>query len=78
MGEDYRKPANAEEILDNELDLVFSLLKEKGISEEEIAIGIIDEARPQNTANTVKVWSFEKVLSLKNTTKKSPIYIISF
>jgi transposase len=68
---DYRRPANAEEILDNQLDLVLSLLKEKGIKEEEIAIGFIDETRPQNTANTVKVWSFEKVKSIKNTTKFS-------
>lgn len=66
---DYRKPENAEEILDNQLNLVFTLLKEKGIKEDEIAIGFIDEARPQNTANTVKVWSFEKVRSVKNTTK---------
>jgi len=66
---DYRKPENAEEILENQLNLVFTLLKEKGIKEEEIAIGFIDEARPQNTANTVKVWSFEKVRSIKNTTK---------
>lgn len=45
------------------------MLKEKGIKEEETAIGFIDEARPQNTANTVKVWSFERVQSIKNTTK---------
>jgi transposase len=66
---DYRRPVNAEDLLDNQLDLVLSLLKEKGIKEEEIAIGFIDEARPQNTANTVKVWSFERVRSIKNTTK---------
>jgi transposase len=66
---DYRRPVNAEALLDNQLDLVLSLLKEKGIKEEEIAIGFIDEARPQNTANTVKVWSFERVKSIKNTTK---------
>jgi transposase len=66
---DYRKPENAEEILDNQLNLVLTLLKEKGIKEGEIALGFIDEARPQNTANTVKVWSFEKVRSIKNTTK---------
>lgn len=66
---DYRRPLNAEAILENQLDLVLSLLKEKGIKEEEIAIGFIDEARPQNTANTVKVWSFERVRSIKNTTK---------
>jgi transposase len=66
---DYRRPVNAEALLDSQLDLVLSLLKEKGIKEEEIAIGFIDEARPQNTANTVKVWSFERVQSIKNTTK---------
>jgi transposase len=66
---DYRRPVNAEALLENQLDLVLSLLKEKGIKEEEIAIGFIDEARPQNTANTVKVWSFERVKSIKNTTK---------
>jgi transposase len=66
---DYRRPINAETILENQLDLVLSLLKEKGIKEEEIAIGFIDETRPQNTANTIKVWSFEKVRSIKNTTK---------
>jgi transposase len=66
---DYRRPLNAEAILENQLDLVLSLLKEKGIKEDEIAIGFIDESRPQNTANTVKVWSFERVRSIKNTTK---------
>jgi putative transposase len=45
------------------------LLKAKGFKEEEIVMGFIDEARPQNTANTAKVWSFEKVRSMKNTTK---------
>jgi putative transposase len=66
---DFRRPANAEEILDNQLNLVFSMLREKGIKEDEIALGFIDEARPQNTANTVKVWSFEKVRSINNSTK---------
>jgi hypothetical protein len=66
---DFRRPANAEEVLDNQLNLVLSLLNEKGIREEEIALGFIDEARPQNTANTVKVWSFERVRSIKNSTK---------
>ena len=35
---DYRRPLNAEAILDNQLDLVLSLLREKGIKEDEIAI----------------------------------------
>jgi transposase len=66
---DYRRPIDAELILDNQLELTFSLLKEKGIEKEEIAIGFLDETRPQNTANTVRVWSFEKVRAIKNSTK---------
>jgi len=66
---DYRRPEDAEVLLENQLELVFSLLKEKGLKEEEIAIGFIDETRPQNTPNTARVWSFMKVKSIKNTTK---------
>jgi transposase len=66
---DYRRPIDAEIILENQLELTFSLLKEKGINKEEIAIGFLDETRPQNTANTVRVWSFEKVRAIKNSTK---------
>ncbi len=66
---DYRKPKDAEAILQNQLQLTFSLLKEKGIKEEDIAIGFIDETSPQNTANTVRVWSFDKASIIKNTTK---------
>jgi len=66
---DYRRPADAEQILENQLELTFTLLKEKGIRSEEIAIGFIDETSPQNTANTVRVWSFEKVIVDKNTTR---------
>ena len=32
----------------------------EGYKSEEIAIGFIDESSPQNTANTVRVWSFDK------------------
>jgi len=49
---DYRRPVDAEIILDNQLELTFSLLREKGICDDEIAIGFLDETRPQNTANT--------------------------
>ena len=42
---DYRRPADAEALLENQLHLVFMLLKEKGISEDEIAIGFVDEMR---------------------------------
>ena len=66
---DYRRPEDAEALLENQLQLTFSLLKEEGLKEEDIAIGFIDEASPQNTANTVRVWSFGKVRSIKNTTR---------
>ena len=45
------------------------MLEERGFNIEDIAIGFVDETRPQNTANTVRVWSFEKVRAIKNTTK---------
>lgn len=66
---DYRRPMDAETVLENQLELTFSLLKEKGLKEEEIAIGFIDETRPQNTPNTARVWSFGKVRSIKNSSK---------
>lgn len=66
---DYRRPEDAEAILENQLELTFSLLKERELEEEEIAIGFIDETRPQNTPNTMRVWSFGKVRSIKNSTK---------
>jgi len=43
---DYRRPVDAETLLENQLHLVFMLLKEKGIREDEIAIGFVDEMRP--------------------------------
>lgn len=57
---DYRRPKNAEEILSGNLETIVGLLKEKRIKEEEIAVGFLDEISPQLTANTVRVWSFEK------------------
>jgi transposase len=66
---DYRRPEDAEALLENQLQLTLSLLRENGLKEEDIAIGFIDEASPQNTANTVRVWSFGKVRSIKNTTR---------
>ncbi len=50
---DYRRPEDAEQVLENQLELTFSLLREEGIKPEDIAIGFIDETSPQNTANTV-------------------------
>lgn len=64
---DYRRPAEAEEILARNWETTMRLLKEKGVKEEEIAIGFIDESSPQLTSNTVRVWSFGDVEIFKNT-----------
>ena len=66
---DYRKPANSEEILMERLERSLGLLKEKGIKLKDIAMGFFDESSPQNTANTVRVWSFDKVEIKKNTSR---------
>ena len=66
---DYRRPPDAEERLKASLHQVFMILKEKGINKDDIALGFIDEASPQQRANTVRVWSFEGSPVLdKNTT----------
>jgi hypothetical protein len=65
---DYRRrPKEAEEILAGNLETVMRLLKKRGVKEEEIAIGFLDETSSQLTANTVRVWSFGKPEILKNT-----------
>jgi transposase len=66
---DYRRPVDAEAVLENQLHLVFMLLKERGIREDETSIGFVDETRPQNTPNTVRVWSFNKLRIKKNTSR---------
>lgn len=66
---DYRRPDDAETVLESQLHLVFMLLKERGIREDEAAIGFVDETRPQNTPNTVRVWSFDKLRIKKNTSR---------
>lgn len=45
---DYRKPDNAEEILDNQLSLLFELLEKENIPIDKIAIGFMDESSPPN------------------------------
>ena len=58
--QDYRRPENAGEILKGRVEATLSELETKGYKREEIAIGFIDESSPQSTANTVRVWSFDK------------------
>ena len=66
---DYRRPPDAAERLKADLHQVFMMLKEKRITKDDIALGFLDEARPQNRANTVRVWSFEaRPVVDKNTT----------
>lgn len=65
---DYRRPLDAEERLKTSLHQAFIVLKEKGIHKDDLVLGFLDETSPQNRANTVRVWSFEKSPMLdKNT-----------
>ena len=66
---DYRRPPDAEDQLKASLHQVFTTLQEQEIGKDDIALGFLDEASPQNRANTVRVWSFEKSPVMeKNTT----------
>lgn len=66
---DYRRPNNAEEILDKQLSIVLERLNEENIPKEKVSIGFIDETSSQTLANTVRVWSFGKPRIEKNTSK---------
>jgi hypothetical protein len=57
---DYRRPPDAEDQLQASLHQVVTTLPEQGIGQDDIALGCLEEASPQNRANTVRVWSFEK------------------
>lgn len=65
--QDYRRPQEAERILQQRLAEEFGKLESEGIRREEIGIGFVDESSPQNRANTVRLWSFGKVRIKKNT-----------
>jgi hypothetical protein len=47
----------------------YNTLEEKGFSRERIAIGYLDEASPQTTANTVRFWHVGCGDIVKNTSK---------
>ncbi len=66
---DYRRPKEAEEILENELQEKFALLDSYGIKPQEVAIGFLDEASPQNKANSARVWNLDKPEMEVNTQK---------
>lgn len=51
---DYRRPQDAEAILINSLKKVCETLEKDGIDPEQVVIGFLDEASPQNKANSGK------------------------
>jgi len=57
---DYRRPKNAEDIFAERMEGAIKNLRDKGYKDEDIVIGFLDEASPQNQANTVRVLSFGK------------------
>lgn len=57
---DYRRPKDAEDIFTERIEGAIKNLKDKGYRDEEIVIGFLDEASPQNQANMVRVLSFGK------------------
>jgi transposase len=67
---DFRRPPDAEAQLENSLIQAYSDLMDQGLEEKEIALGFLDEASPQLTANTVRVWHFGKGEVAKDTTKR--------
>ncbi len=66
---DFRRPDDAEEQLEAKLIETYNSLMDKGFKEQDIAIGFLDEASPQLTANTARVWHFGKAEIRKNTAK---------
>lgn len=67
---DYRRPADAEKRLEASLEAAYQTLEAKGFSKEDIAIGFLDEASPQTTANTVRFWHFGHLDITKDTTRR--------
>ena len=57
---DYRRPKDAEDIFAERIEGALNNLRDKGYKDEDIVIGFLDEASPQNQANTVRVLSFGK------------------
>jgi transposase len=66
---EYRRPKNAEEVLESELLKKFQLLDSYGIAPKDVAIGFLDEASPQNKANSSRVWNVNKPEMQVNTEK---------
>jgi transposase len=66
---DYRRPDNAEELLINSINEAIEKIISNGVDVNDVVLGFVDEAHPQNKANTAKFWSFGKAVLTENTTK---------
>jgi transposase len=66
---DYRRPSDAEKQLELALGDAYKSLINKGLSADKIALGFMDEASPQTTSNTVRLWHFGHPGIVKNTTR---------
>jgi transposase len=63
---DYRRPVDAE----NKLKIALAdALGKLGDLEDDFLFGFLDQCSPQTTANTVRLWAFEKPIVVKDTTK---------
>jgi hypothetical protein len=72
---DLRRPTDAEEQLEERLIDAYNTVMDRGLAESEIALGFLDEASPQLTANTARVWHFENaVIHIKTpqSSKRTP------
>ncbi|MBK1704417.1 hypothetical protein CKO40_07670 [Halochromatium glycolicum] len=66
---DAKRPSDAEAQLEQRLIDAYERLRAQGLSDTEIALGFLDEASPQLTANTARVWHFGHGEITKNTAR---------
>ena len=66
---DYRRPPDAAGRLEERLSETYKRLINNGFTEKDIALGFVDEASPQTTANTVRTGHLGPADSIKNTTR---------
>jgi len=67
---------DAEVILENQLELVFSLLKEKGLKEEEIAISLMRQDHRILLMKSLEFWKSEKYKKYNQVQNKHQFYAI--
>jgi transposase len=72
-----KRPDNAEEMLEKSLKEVFKTLDSYGIKAEEVAIGYVDEASPQNKANSGRGWCLQKPV-MQQSSEKIKVSTIGF